>query len=525
MTTRPLLSNLLLAALLSLSPHPAGAQPAGGDLILGNPGEPQTLDPHRYNLRLEETILTDLFLGLTAMDPEGRIVPGAAESWTVSEDGLTWTFRLRADLKWSDGHPLTADDFVYSFRRLLNPATAASLAYFMYPIANARAVNAGEMPAVELGVRALDDRTLILALEEPYPHLPERLLYPTGFAVPGHVIAVQGDDWVKADHWVSNGAYVLAEWRPQSHVALSANPHFHEPVAIERVRYLPLANEQNAYNRYRAGEVHAIGGFPANELEHVRRTLPGHLRVSPLLSMIYLVFNTSVAPFDDVRVREALTLMVQPEILTDKVQRTGNYAARSFVPFLVDGYDAPAPAFHDEPLNERAARAKTLLAAAGYGPDNPLEVTLRYFDEGDGKRTNLAIASFWRQIGVTTRLHHTELKVHFTDLRQGDFQIAQAGWIGENNPGHYLDLLVSDAGNVNYGRYRNADYDALMFEARGQADLTTRYALMREAEALAMSEFPVVPLWSVAVKRLVRPELKGWQENPRDVHAVRFLSW
>jgi oligopeptide transport system substrate-binding protein len=296
-------------------------------------------------------------------------------------------------------------------------------------------------------------------------------------------------------------------------------------VAIERVRYLPLANEQNAYNRYRAGEVHAIGTFPANELEHVRSALPEHLRVSPLLSMIYLVFNTAAVPFDDARVREALALVVQPDILTDKVQRTGNHAARSFVPFLVEGYDAPAPAYHQQPVSERVTRAKALLAAAGYGPDHPLEVTLRYFDEGDGKRTNLAIASFWRQIGVTTRLHHTELKVHFTDLRQGDFQVAQAGWIGENNPAHYLDLLVSDAGSINYGQYRNEDYDALMREARKQAELAARYRLMQQAETLAMSEFPVVPLWSVAVRRLVHPELRGWHENHRDVHAVRYLSW
>ncbi len=512
---------LLLASSLSF----AGTAGRPDVVHLGNAGEPQTLDPHRYNLRLEETILTDLFLGLTAMNGKGEIVPGAAASWEVSEDGLVWTFALRDDLKWSDGHPLTAADFVYAFRRLLDPATAASLAYFMYPLKNARAVNAGERPPASLGVHAPDPHTLVIRLERPYPHLPERLLYPTGYPVPGHVIEKVGDDWVKADHWVSNGAYTLREWRPQSHVALVANPHFPEPVAMKEVYYHPLANEQNAYNRYRAGEMHAVGGFPANELAHVKRTMAEHLRISPLLSMIYLVFNTGRPPFDDARVREALALVIRPEVLTDKVQRTGNYPATSFVPFLVDGYDPPAPAVADLPPSGRADRARALLAAAGYGPDNPLEVTLRYFDEGDGKRTNLAIASFWKGIGVRTALHHTELKVHFSDLRQGDFQVAQAGWIGENNPAHYLDLLVSDAGNVNYGRYRNPAFDTLMFRARELPDIAGRYALMREAEALAMSEHPVVPLWTLAVKRLVHPDLKGWHENKRDVHPARFLSW
>ncbi len=453
MNFRAFIGLTAIVCALCLSAPGRTAQPH--TLVLGNAGEPQTLDPHRYNLRLEETILTDLFLGLTAMDAEGNIGPGAAESWQVSDDGLVWTFRIRPGLKWSDGEGLDARDFVYAFRRLLDPATAASLAYFMYPLKNARAVNAGEMPPTALGARADDDLSLTLTLEEPYPHLPERLLYPTGFPVPEHVIAQQGDDWVKATHWVSNGAYVLEEWRPQSHVALTANPHFYEPVAIQSARYLPLANEQNAYNRYRAGEAHAIGGFPSNELTHVRETMPEHLRISPLLSMIYLVFNTARPPFDDARVREALAIVVQPQILTDKVQRTGNFPARSFVPELVSDYQAAIPAYQNQPLQDRITRARALLESAGFGPGNPLQVTLRYYDEGDGKRTNLAIASFWRQIGVDARLRHTELKVHFSDLRQGDFQVAQAGWIGENNPGHYLDLLVSDAGNVNYGRYRN----------------------------------------------------------------------
>jgi oligopeptide transport system substrate-binding protein len=515
----PLLSTCLLALLV------AGFPASATELRIGNGGEPQTLDPHRYNLRLEETILTDLFLGLTAMNAAGEIVPGAAKGWTVSPDGLTWTFELRSGLKWSDGRALTAHDFVFSFRRLLDPATAASLAYFMYPLANAREVNAGELPPEALGVRAADDGTLVLTLDLPYPNLPERLLYPTGYAVPRHVIERVGDDWVKPSNWVSNGAYALSEWRPQAHVKLTANPHFFEPATIETVFYHPSANEQNAYNRYRAGELHAIGGFPASELIRVRETMNEHLRTSPLLSMIYLVFNTSRPPFDDDRVRQALALVIQPEILTDKVQRTGNFPATGFVPALVDGYDPVTPDYHAEAINARTERARRLLSEAGYDSDNPLHVTLRYYEGALAKRTNLAIASFWKTIGVQTELHHSELKVHFTDLRQGDFQVAQAGWIGENNPAHYLDLLVSDAGNVNYGRFHDPAYDALMDRARRLADIGERNGLMREAEMLALERHPVVPLWTIAVNRLVHPDLKGWQENDRDVHPARFLSW
>ena len=412
----------LLGGFILLLPLLAAAEQA---LRIGNPGEPQTLDPHRYNLRLEETLLTDLFLGLTSFDARGQIAPGAAERWSVSEDGLRWTFHLRSDLRWSDGRPLDAEDFVYSFRRLLAPATAASLAYFMYPLKNAAAVNGGRMPPEALGAHAADPLTLILDLEEPYPHLAERLLYPTGFPVPRHVIEAHGDDWVQAEHWVSNGAYRLEEWRPQAHVKLSANPNFFDPPSIRTVYYLPLASEQAAYNRYRSGDVHAIGAFPAEELSSVRRELGSELRLSPLLSIVYLVFNTARPPFDDPRIREALALVIERSILTDKVQRSGNVPSPSFVPALVANYD-PVPVPHlQSSATERQARAKALLAEAGYGPANPLTITLRHVSNTEAKRTNLAIASFWKPLGVAVQLHQSELKVHFSDLRQGDFDVAQ----------------------------------------------------------------------------------------------------
>ncbi|MCZ6620192.1 MAG: peptide ABC transporter substrate-binding protein [Gammaproteobacteria bacterium] len=492
---------------------------------LGNPGEPETLDPHRYNLRLEETILTDLFLGLTTFNARGQIVPGAAAAWTTSSDGLTWTFTLRNGLKWSDGKTLTAHDFVYAFRRLLAPETAASLAYFMYPLKNAEAVNSGKLPSEELGARALDDHTLLLSLEAPYPHLPERLLYPTGYPVPKHLIDRVGDAWVKPKNWVSNGAYRLEDWQPQSHVTLVKNDYFFEPVEIERVSYHPLANEQSAYNRYRAREIHAISSFPSGELDRVRKDFASHLRLSPLLSIVYLVFNTTVVPFEDTRVRQALALVVDADLITVKVQRSGNVANGSFVPANVVDYTPAVMPHLNLNRGERRETALRLLREAGYGPDNPLRVTMRYVSGTEAKKTQLAIASFWKNIGVETQLHHAELKVHFADLRQGDFQVAQAGWFGENNAEHYLGLLVSDTGNVNYGRYANPEYDALMHAARQKANVKVRNVLLRKAEAVGIAEYPVIPLYSVMIRRLVDPAITGWHENSRDTHPVRFLGW
>jgi oligopeptide transport system substrate-binding protein len=496
-------------------------------LRLGNAGEPETLDPHRYNLRLEETLLTDLFLGLTTFDAAGRTVPGAAERWDTSADGLTWTFHLRPGLRWSDGRPLVAADFVYAFRRLQDPRTAASLAYFMYPLANAAEINAGKLPPDALGAAAPDDRTLVLTLARPYPYLPERLLYPTGFPVPAHVIDAVGDDWIKPEHWVSNGAFTLADWRPQDAIELVPNRHFAAsglaPAQLDRVIYLPLANEQTAYNRYRAGDVDAIGSFPSGDLPKIRQSWADDLRLSPLLSIMYLVFNTRTAPFDDARVREALALAIERDMLVGPVQRAENTASSSFVPALVADYTPASMPGVDLPQADRHTRARALLAAAGYNAERPLTVTLRHMSGTETKRSMLAVASFWRAIGVRTTLHQSELKVHFADLRRGDFEVALAGWFGENNPEHYLGLWGSATGDVNYGAYRDAAFDQRMAAAAQEPNLARRNALLAEAESVGAAGFPVVPLHMVTVRRLVSPRIDGWVDNPRDVHPARLL--
>ncbi len=524
--TRPTLIALLTCALavgtfLTL----AVPQTEGRSLAIGNAGEPQTLDPHKYNLRLEETLLNDLFLGLTTFNAEGQQVPGAATSWETSADGLTWTFTLRDDLAWSDGTPLTAHDFVYSFRRLLDPATAASLAYFMYMLEGAEAVNTGQSPPQTLGVSAPGPTTLVVKLEKPYPYFLERLLYPTAFPVPRHAIEAFGDDWVKPEHWVSNGAYRLKDWRPQGYVHLEANPHFIDTVAIDEVRYHPTATEQNAYNRFRNGELDAIGLFPIGELETARREYPDALRMSGLLSMFYMVFNTQRAPLDDVRVRKALTYAIDQPTLTDKVLRSGNEASFSFAPNLIDSYEPVPFAHHAIPHAERLEQARELLAQAGYDASNPLEIVLRHVSGLENKKVNLAITGMWKAIGVKAVLHQSEVRTHFADLRAGDFDVAWAGWVGENNAEHYLSLLQSTIGNVNYGRFADAQFDALMATAQSEADLQSRNEKLRQAERLATEHYAVAPLYTSAVRRLVNPELKGWFENARDVHQVRYLSW
>ena len=511
----------MLRRLLPIAATTAALCLSAQELRIGNGGEPLTLDPHRYNLNLEEKILANLFEGLTTHDAFGRLIPGAAESWTTSPDGLTWTFKLRQDGRWADGAPVTAADFVYAMKRLLKPSTAASLAYFLYAIDGAAEVNRGAAPPEALAVRALDDYTLSIRLARPFPFFAERLAYPTGYPVPKHVVERLGENWVKPGSMVSNGAYVLDAWQPQGFVRIRKNPHFHASASVrmQRVLFYPAADRNAAYNRYRSGELHVVGDFPPGEIDWLRREMPEQVHIAPLLSIMYLVFNVDRPPFDDARVRRALALAVDRNLIAGRVLQSGEIPSASFVPPIVADYRsdiAPTPVDQDA--------AKALLAEAGYA-DTPLAITLRHIAGADNKKVNVAIASMWKAIGVRTLLHHAELNAHFAALRQGDFEVAQAGWFGENNPEHYLELLMSSSGDVNYGRFANANVDGLMNRAKDTVSLEQRLSLLRQAESAALQLAPVVPLYSVSIRSLVAPNVGGWHPNHRDLHLARYLHW
>ena len=240
--------------------------------------------------------------------------------------------------------------------------------------------------------------------------------------------------------------------------------------------------------------------------------------------MMYLVFNTRRPPFDDVRVRTALASVVDQNLLADKVLRSGARAAKTFTPEMITAYQAPLMD-HSHTPSDLIERAKRLLAEAGYDAKRPLRITLRHVSGNEEKRVNLAVAGMWRQLGVQTQLQQGTMNAHFADLRQGDFDVAWAGWIGESNAEHYLGLLASDVGDVNYGAYHSAEFDQLIQQARTHADVQTRNNFLQQAEAVALREAPVVPLYSLASRRLVNPRLGGWYDNPRDIHPLRYLHF
>jgi len=525
--------RIFLATFVALAMLVSGAF-AAGPMVLhrGNSAEPDTLDPNKAALTAESNIIRDLFLGLMTLDAAGQVIPGSAERWSVSEDGKRYVFHIREDLVWSDGVPVTADDFVFAFRRLLDPMTGAEYATNLYVLENGEAVNLGQAAPETLGARALGPKTLEMRLHTPVPYLLEMLTHASTYPVPKHVVERLGDAWVKPGNMVSNGPYKLAAWEPQNYIKLVRNPLFYDNanVAIDEVFYYPTEDGNSALKQLRAGELDLNNEFPARQYSWLKANMPNVARVHPWLGVYYYAFNSERPPFNDKRVRLALAMAIPREAITDKLLGYGVLPAYSLVPPGVDNYaalhglDTTAP-FKSLSPEQRRAEARRLLAEAGYGPDKPLEVVLSYNTDKDHKKVALAAAHGWKQIGVVTRLFNVEAKVHYNNLKVADFEVARAGWIADfNDAENFLFLLESETGQLNYGQYANPQFDRLMKEASSTLDLKRRAILMGQAEQIAMADQPVTPIYFYVSRNLVAPWVSGYVDNVRNAHLSRYMA-
>ena len=493
----------------------------------GNGAEPASLDPNLVQANWEDHIVGDMMLGLTTQDAKGQPIPGAAERWESSTDGLTWTFHLR-DHQWSDGEPVTADDFVFAWRRILDPKTAASYAYYLYLIKNAEAVNTGKMPATELGISAPDDKTLVVTLEHPAPYLVEYMTHVSTFPLPRHVVEAKGDAWARAGNYVGNGAYTLVEWIPNDHITLEKNPRFYDAanVKVDRIVFYPTMDYTAALRRLRAGELDTQRRLPPREIDYLRANMADLLRLTPQLTTEFLAVNQTKKPFDDKRVREALTLAIDREALTQKIRKMDEPPAYSFVPPAIANYPGVAGfPFKSMPQADRVKRAQELMRQAGYGPNNRLKATYDIRSSApDALRDPAAIQAMWREIYVDADLRQNDTAVFYAKVQQGDFEIGQAAWGADfNDSTNFLDLLRTGNAN-NYGRYKNPKFDALLDQANQEVDITKRGQLLAQAEQLALDDYALIPTLFWVTGGLVRPYVKNWDANPTDTHRTRWVT-
>jgi len=521
------LSSILTPA-IAANP-PAGAQLAEQQQIVRHiKDEPASLDPLKAVGLPEIQVIRDLFEGLTNQDAQGKIVPGVAQSWS-SSDNKTWVFTLRNNARWSNGEPVTAQDFVYSWQRLVDPKNSSGSAGFagLSGIENAAAITKGEMTPDKLGVTAQSKTQLKVTLDRPVPWFPALVANVALFPVPQKVIAQQRDSWTAPGKLVGNGAYQLSERVVNEKIVLTRNPHYWDDAhsVLTKVTFVPINEESSATKRYRANDIDITESFPKNMYALLKKTLPGEVYTPDQLGTYYYAFNTQKGPTADVRVRKALSWSIDRNVIADKVLGTGEKPAWHFTPDVTAGFK-PLPTFmqqHDQ--NALNAQAKSLLAAAGYGPGKPLKLKLLYNTSESHQKIAIAVASMWKKnLGVDVTLENQEWKTYIDSRNSGNFDVIRASWVGDyNEPSTFLNLLTS-GNSSNIARFNNADYDAVVAKASRETSEQARNSDYNRAEQILAEQAPIAPIYQYTNGRLIKPWVKGYPiTNPEDVAYSREL--
>lgn len=508
----------------------AGVASAATVLNRGNDTDPATLDHHRTSTVSEGNVLRDLYDGLTIQDADGKAIPGVAKSWDISEDGTVYTFHLRDNAKWSNGDPVTAGDFQFTFRRLMDPKTAAGYASMLFIIKNAENIATGKAPTDQLGVEAVDDHTLKVTLNSPAPYFLELLTHQTGFPLHQKSVEANGDKFTTPGKMVTNGAYMLESFTPNDKIVMKKNPYYYEAdqVKIDTVNWIPFEDRASCMRRFEAKEVQICSDVPAEQMDYVKKNLSKEFRMAPYLGVYYLPVKgkTADSKLKDPRVRQAISMAIDRDFIASQVWQGTMLPGYSMVPPGIANYvkDAPKLNYSDDML-DREDKAKDLLKEAGVEP-NTLSIELLYNTSENNKNTMAAIADQLGNIGIKASLNETEGATYFNFLREdGPFDIARAAWIGDyNDPQNFLYISQSNV-SFNYSKVKNAAYDEKMAEAEKITDLNERAKTLAEAEQLKLDDMSNIPILYYSSRALVSDNINGWNDNLMDSHKTRWLSF
>lgn len=489
--------------------------------------EVKDLDPQLVTGVPEHRVLASLFDGLTGLDPATyEPLPAAAESWTISEDKLVYTFKLRADGKWSNGDPVTAEDFLYAYRRMLSPGLAAEYSYLLHCIKNAKAYNEGTITDfAEVGAKALDPHTLEITLDHPTPYLLAMQIHQAWFPVHKATIEAhgamdqRGTPWTRAENHVSNGPFRLVEWSPNEIIRVARSEHYWErdKVRLDGIEFYPIDDPTTEERAFRAGKIQLTGDIPEHKIADYQAKEPDLIHIDPYLSVYFYRLNTTRPPFNDKRVRQALSLATDRESLTRDVLKAGQTPAAHYVPPGITGYEStPRLEFNPE-------KAKALLAVAGFPNGQGLPpVEILYNTSEMHKKIAEVMQQMWKQhLGLEVKLLNQDWKVYLDSTNSLDYDLARAGWTGDIvDPINFLEMLLTDGGNNRTG-YANPAYDALIQQAYAETDGAKRAALLRQAEDIVLDDLPVVPVYFYTRKYLQAPEVKGYVPNVLGYHRFQ----
>ncbi|EPH3178797.1 oligopeptide ABC transporter substrate-binding protein OppA [Citrobacter braakii] len=534
-TKKSLVAAGILTALIAGNVATAAVVPAGVQLaekqtlVRNNGSEVQSLDPHKIEGVPESNINRDLFEGLLISDVDGKPSPGVAEKWD-NKDFKVWTFHLRKDAKWSDGTPVTAQDFVYSWQRLANPNTASPYAsYLQYGhIVNIDDIIAGKKPITDLGVKALDDHTFEVTLSEPVPYFYKLLVHSSVSPVPKAAVEKYGEKWTQPANIVTNGAYKLKDWVVNERIVLERNTNYWDnaKTVINQVTYLPISSEVTDVNRYRSGEIDmTYNNMPIELFQKLKKEIPNEVHVDPYLCTYYYEINNQKAPFNDVRVRTALKLALDRDIIVNKVKNQGDLPAYSFTPPYTDGAKLVEPEWFKWSQEKRNEEAKKLLAEAGYTAEKPLTFDLLYNTSDLHKKLAIAAASIWKKnLGANVKLENQEWKTFLDTRHQGNYDVSRAGWCADyNEPTSFLNMVLSDSSN-NTVHYKSPAFDKLIADTLKVTDEAQRSELYSKAEQQLDKDSAIVPVYYYVNARLVKPWVGGYSgKDPMDNIHVKDL--
>ena len=524
----PLLA-LLGAACVQAADVPPGTQLAAEQAVVRHlKDEPTSLSPLKLVGLPELQVLRDLYEGLLTQGPDGKVLPGVAERWE-SEDNQQFTFHLRPDARWSNGDPVRAADFVYGWRKLVDPKEAATFAWFaqLAHFTNADEIVAGKLAPEALGVEALDDHTLRVRLSQPVPYFLSLLTHPSLSPLHRASMEQYGNQWTQPGKLVGNGAFVLSHRVVNEKLELTPNPYYWDRAhtVLTRVTFVPINQESAATKRYLAGDLQITESFPKELYQKLMKQIPGEVYTPEQLGTYYYAFNTQQAPLNDVRVRKALSYSIDRGLIANKVLGTGEKPAYHFTPDVTAGFEPAANLLSSSSQRELDEKARALLKEAGYGPTKPLKLTLLYNTAEIHKKMALAIASLWKQkLGAQVELTNQEWKTYLDSRQSGQFEVIRSSWVADyNDPSAFLGLWGSHhSGNM--ARFANARYDELLALAARSQDERERARLFDEAEAILLDEAPIAPIYQYTNARLIKPWLKGYPiNNPEDVAYSRQL--
>lgn len=482
------------------------------ELIRNNGSEPASLDPHKVESDVEFNIISDMFDGLVAVKPDGTIEPRLAASW---ENKGNWIFHLREGITWSDGTPITAQDVVWSWQRLVDPKTASPYASYLgnMNIVNAGDIAEGKKAPDTLGVKALDDKTLEITLTQPTAAFLPMLAHPSLVALDKTLVTRFAEKWTKPEHFVSSGPYTLSQWIVNERIVGKRNPRYWDDAhtVINQVTYLPISSEAADVNRYRAGEIDITSTVPINQFALLKKTMPEQLNVSPHLATYYYELNTTRPPFNDARVRRALNMALDKEIIAEKVLGQGQRPAWLVSQPEIGGITLKNPEYASWPREKRIAEAKKLLAEAGFGDDHPLSFNLLYNTSESHQRIAIAAASMWKKnLGVEAKLQNQEWKTMLDAKRTGDFDAVRYAWIADYDDATTFLNNYRTGDSSNTSRYSNPAYDAALLNAAKAPDIAARGRYYQQAEDLLAQDVPSIPVYHYVRSHLVKPWVGGF---------------